>query len=715
MQLNNDKPLDKKDALEPGKDKLGRRGFAESVVKALSHVNKDQGLVLSIEGKWGSGKTSTLAMIEALLEQQTPKPLVVYLNPWLVGDRDALLGQFLSKVGKAAKLSEHAKDGKRVAKEIEAYSKAFDVVKLIPGAEPWASIVKSVFTSVGSATGAIADYKTPDLEERKRKVEGALSNLAQSIIVVVDDVDRLFPKEVFEMVRIIKAVGDLPNIGYVLAWDPDYVESALKSADVAAADVYLDKIVQVRMSLPVLSNPARARLFTDAYEKLPDAAKKSYFPNDQELLPKLYQSNLRKLLEQPRDIARLFNRVQLMEPKLRGNVVLADQIGWAALSLYAPSVANLVQSEFDVSESYADDVSARLGTDEVKKEKFKIKSDKRHKVILESRNPDAVRCTTQFLFPCWSAKQSTDRFDQFRDDEGRISHSNRFNVVRQWGASEAEVDLLKARQFLSQPMMRSALISSLNDENCLDFLEALNGLSFIEIGKSHEDKLSLFLALSRALDQDPFSIIAKKERWSIERAQFFVWRVISEILYKIYKGHGHEVAEAIVTDPKSLSMAATLLDSHWINHDPTGRNTVRINKVDRQRLTEIFAQQVSIAVEDERFWQIALPGRVLKTVTQCDSDLPQQIFSKLIKIDSNLDRFVQTVFLAGHSSAGGDYYELNEESHRVRYSKLCPIDELKELAEKRLADTFLDFPVRAAWMAVSNGKKIFENGKDANL
>ena len=125
MQLNHDQPLDKKDSLEPGKDKLGRRGFAESVVKALSGVNKERGLVLSIEGKWGSGKTSTLAMVEALLDQQMPKPLVVHFNPWLVGDRDALLGQFLSKVGKAAKLSDHAANGKRVAKEIDAYANAF--------------------------------------------------------------------------------------------------------------------------------------------------------------------------------------------------------------------------------------------------------------------------------------------------------------------------------------------------------------------------------------------------------------------------------------------------------------------------------------------------------------------------------------------------------------------------------------------------------------
>ena len=713
MQLNHDKALEKKNAL--AEDKLGRRPFAESVVQALHHVNKDQGLVLSIEGKWGSGKTSTLAMVEALLDLEPTKPLVVHFNPWLVGDRDALLGQFLSKVGKAAKLSEHARDGKRVAKEIDAYSKAFDVIKLIPGAEPWATIVKSVFTSVGSATGAVADYKTPDLEERKQKVEEALKKLTQPIILVVDDVDRLFPKEVFEMVRIIKAVGDLPNIGYVLAWDAAYVEAALKSADVAAADVYLDKIVQVRMNLPALSNPARARLFNDAYGTLPAEATKSHFPGDKELMPELYQSGLKQLLEQPRDIARLFNRVRLMEPKLRSQVVLADQIGWAALSLYAPSVANQVVREFDASHSFADDLRDQMGSDAEKEEKFQKKLNQRTVAIQESRNPDAVMRTVQFLFPPWSAKNRTHKHEKFRDDQGRISHPNRFNVIRQWGASDAEVDLLDARKFILEPDARSGLIALLNNENCLDFLEAVNGLCLIASDQSDAQKTSFFLAVAQALDQEPFATFTKEVRWSIERPQFLAWRVIAEMVNKIHKGHGHAVAETIATDPQSLSMAATLLDAYWIDHDPSGRNAVMINEADRHRLTEAFACNVLRAVEDEAFWALAMPGRILKTTTQCSSDLPHQIFSKLQSIEPALDRFAQAVFLAGYSSAGGDYYEMNEVSHRVAYSKFCSIDAMKEMAEIRLADPGLDFPARAAWMAVATGKKIFERGMEADL
>lgn len=111
----------------------------------------------------------------------------------------------------------------------------------------------------------------------------------------------------------------------------------------------------------------------------------------------------------------------------------------------------------------------------------------------------------------------------------------------------------------------------------------------------------------------------------------------------------------------------------------------------------------------ERVWDLAMPGRILKTTTQCSPELPHQIFTKLQFIEPGLDRFAQAVFLTGYSSAGGDYYEMNELSHGVAYGKFSSIDALKEIARKRIDDPALVFPFRAAWMAVLSGEKVFAN------
>lgn len=65
-EINFDLPLRPDDALDH--DQLGRGEFAAIAASTLRKVSGSAGFVLSIEGPWGSGKSSTLAMIQALLQ-----------------------------------------------------------------------------------------------------------------------------------------------------------------------------------------------------------------------------------------------------------------------------------------------------------------------------------------------------------------------------------------------------------------------------------------------------------------------------------------------------------------------------------------------------------------------------------------------------------------------------------------------------------------------
>ena len=70
-QIDFDQPLATGSAV--AKDILSRKSFAEAAAGALQKVTSVNGFVLSVEGAWGSGKTSTLAMIEeTVLIRLTP-------------------------------------------------------------------------------------------------------------------------------------------------------------------------------------------------------------------------------------------------------------------------------------------------------------------------------------------------------------------------------------------------------------------------------------------------------------------------------------------------------------------------------------------------------------------------------------------------------------------------------------------------------------------
>lgn len=66
-----------------------------------------------------------------------------------------------------------------------------------------------------------------DLITIKNNITKKLAKSKLKYIVFIDDIDRLNNKEIKLLMQLIKAVGDFPNIIYVLAFDRDIVANAL--------------------------------------------------------------------------------------------------------------------------------------------------------------------------------------------------------------------------------------------------------------------------------------------------------------------------------------------------------------------------------------------------------------------------------------------------------------------------------------------------------
>jgi len=122
---------------------------------------------------------------------------------------------------------------------------------LIPGAEPWATILEKVVQAVGKSTKDIADLKELDIVGKKEKVAKALKKVKKPIVVVIDDIDRLTPKETFQILRLVKAVADFPGTVFLLAFDPVYIRQTLKDNHIEKSDEYVDKVIQLRVPFTI--------------------------------------------------------------------------------------------------------------------------------------------------------------------------------------------------------------------------------------------------------------------------------------------------------------------------------------------------------------------------------------------------------------------------------------------------------------------------------
>lgn len=711
VEIRIDRPLQAGTALSA--DALGRRSFASRVTQVLQRISPDAGLVVSVEGAWGCGKTSLLAMVEELLtsEGDDQRPVVVHFNPWLVGDRDALLRQFLASIAKAVKLTDHAKEGKRVAKELKTYSKAFDVLKLIPGAEPWASIVKSVVESVGEASESVFDYKTPDIEARKQALEQALRKFSRRIVVLIDDLDRLYPAEVYEMVRIIKAVGDLPNVGYVLAWDEKFVSAALDKLNVPYAAAYLDKVVQVRLPVPPLSFAQRVQQMNHGLARMPSEARETFFPNGDDRHSLVFHHGLSELMENPRDVVRLFDVAMSIEPDLRGEVHLADLIGLAALMTKAAPVFALLRRRPQAF------VGRRPGTRsmfEKAEEVIKSHTDDREAAIAESSNPRAVGELVHCLFPKTAKADDEFTFDRVVFTEGHLGHPDRLSVALQLSTGLGDVSLVKVRRFLFHPAEREGIVAGLDEGSCAPFLDCLGSVVAALVDDVVLDAEPLAIALARLVEKPAFVSRARNrnEVW-LASAEQLALRAIGAVGKRMAPEAAAALAVKLICDAEALSIAVDVALASYVQDkkDDGSDDGFRASPESKASTLPELSKNLEHAAVAGAIFEKVNPGHILWFAPLLVPSRCKALFRAMQQRDPSLDAFAMGLMGGGFDSVKGQYYAIPKEVKRVE--KYIAMDSLKQHAVERLNDGALDYPARAAWRAVVEGKAVY--GKDGSI
>ena len=175
---HNDQPITGSNE-EP--DGLNRKSFAEHLTDILIIDPNDECLTISLEGEWGYGKTSVINLVKSAALNHAKKPIIIEYNPWLAGKAETLIQDFLVQFSSQLNIPDRPKEVLKAARELLAYSELFNAAKLIPGAEPWTSIIQGVFSSIGGASKKIGKLKELDLLGRKDKIKNQDGEAAGTI------------------------------------------------------------------------------------------------------------------------------------------------------------------------------------------------------------------------------------------------------------------------------------------------------------------------------------------------------------------------------------------------------------------------------------------------------------------------------------------------------------------------------------------------------
>lgn len=319
-------------------DRLNRSGFAGRMVQLFDNVaaQADSG-VFGLLGPWGSGKSSVLHLVRQQMIGSDKWSLVEF-NPWEVSDVGSLVREFMLTVTSALPSD---KAGKRARKALADYTRKvapFTSLVSVIGVDPSKAL---------EATGALLAGDT-SLSAQRAKLEQTLSEHPRRILVLIDDVDRLQSDELALVLKLVRLVGRLPHIYYVLAFDESTVLDVLQTTPVAAgrptrALAYLDKIIQIRLDLPPAHPIQVSRMVDSALDQIVRRYGLVLTDADSARIASIYHDTMRVVLTEPRQIKRYFGQVDAFLALVHNEVDFVDFLLVSFVRTFFPGVYGLLR------------------------------------------------------------------------------------------------------------------------------------------------------------------------------------------------------------------------------------------------------------------------------------------------------------------------------------------------------------------------------------
>lgn len=294
-------------------DLLNRKSFVENLSSSLLSWNDKKSLVIGLFGKWGSGKTSIINLLEKQLTSEKEKkaskdkkktPIVINFNPWGYSETDDLLEPFIRQLQSTLKGPDKIKG---FGKKLELY---LNLIKLTPTKQSmlsfWSSItmvlsfvgislpqllpnfckeikdiakwvspitlIVSFIIIVCNIVLSVIKIRNENLDESVSKIKKDIGNILEKenrkLIIIMDDIDRLSSQEIKQLFRIVRSNADFPNTIYLLSFDREIVEKSLDIQNRIDGREYLEKIINIEYDLPSIPSSTLSRILMNELKNI---------------------------------------------------------------------------------------------------------------------------------------------------------------------------------------------------------------------------------------------------------------------------------------------------------------------------------------------------------------------------------------------------------------------------------------------------------------
>jgi predicted KAP-like P-loop ATPase len=416
----NDSPIEREED-----DQYGIAPFARVIATSLLKIEDPIGSTIAVNGPWGSGKSSAVNLIRSELDRlNDPALKVVDFRCWWYRGEEALALAFLQKLnseleetvgnkvkGLVPELGRHLLQAGPVIGTAVSLATTGGVGELVSGS---AAFVKRFFSDKDS------------LETTFLQLSKALRDQDKRLLVIVDDIDRLSPDEALAIFRLVKSVGRLPNVMYLLVFDRDLAEKAVAARYPSEGPHFLEKIIQASFELPTPSPTDLNDAILGSFEKICGA------PPEQHIVRfmNLFYDIVVPYLTTPRHVARLINAISVTWPPMAESVSRADFLALETLRLYEPGLFRTIRANRECVTGSGNRLH-RDKRDGSRFEPFLRGAPDEHQTQL--------KLILQRLFPAMEDTTYGEGFDRIWDAERRVCVGKNFDTYFRLSLSEETI------------------------------------------------------------------------------------------------------------------------------------------------------------------------------------------------------------------------------------------------------------------------------------
>ena len=257
------------------KDILGRGDFGQSLLNLVSRFSDE--LVISLDGKWGEGKTTFVKMWQGMLNQAEVPSIYIdaFLNDHIDDAFIAVASAITAYIEENSvksddkKSKEFKEKAKQVGVQLLSWSAKVGIKAATLGAIKDGDIeeLKDIQSDVAKGLSTvIGDFVGEKLASHKKDVEllqsfkNLLSEMPRLLspegdkpfVIIIDELDRCKPTYAVELIEKVKHLFSVKNVVFVLVMNRKQLEEAVKCVygENIDAHTYLQKFINIEITIP---------------------------------------------------------------------------------------------------------------------------------------------------------------------------------------------------------------------------------------------------------------------------------------------------------------------------------------------------------------------------------------------------------------------------------------------------------------------------------